>query len=192
VVNTWYPQLAHQQYILAVSSIAAHKNYETLLSAFALLPREHLKQPLSLAIAGATSNANVFRALQQQADELGIADRVHFLGRVAYDRLPALYCHATMFTFPSRLESFGAPLLEAMASGTPIVASKLPAFEELAGPAAEYFPPTDATSCADRMEAVLLSPTVQQRLREQGRQRAQTFSWQQAAEQILNIFDEVV
>ncbi|MGY4706897.1 glycosyltransferase family 4 protein [Candidatus Bipolaricaulota sp. J31] len=184
--------IAKRSYLLTVSTIYPHKNYETLLDAFALLAREKPSLGLQLVIAGEAKDQDLFLSLQRRTRDLNISDRVHFLGFVEYEKLPELYRNAFAFVFPSRLESFGHPLVEAMASGTPIIASDLPVFHEICQNAALYFPVNDATKLAEQVITLIENPEVREQLGRLGLKRAKNFSWERTAVQMVKIFEELV
>ena len=117
---------------------------------------------------------------------------MHFLGSMEYEKLPHLYRNALVFVLPSRLETFGHPLVEAMASGVPIVASDLPICREICQNAALYFDVNDASELAQRIVTLIENPELRQRLREFGLERAKEFSWERTAAQMVEIFEEVI
>ncbi|HSW45904.1 MAG TPA: glycosyltransferase [Phycisphaerae bacterium] len=160
-----------------------HKNHETLLRAMALLARRG--RPERLALTGMFSQHG--DALKTLANNLGIADRVHFLGCVEQAVLIGLYRRAKVMAFPSRFEGFGLPLVEAMQLGCPIVASRAEAVIETAGEAA-LFCDDSPESWAAALARVLDSPDVQTDLRRRGAVRAADFGWGAAAERFLGLF----
>ena len=106
-----------------------------------------------------------------------LGDRVHRLGEVDDHTLSALYRAATVFAFPSLLEGFGLPVLEAMVHGTPVVTSAGTATEEVAGGAARLVDPLDPASIASAIEATLDDTEGTRALVLAGRQRARELSW---------------
>jgi glycosyltransferase involved in cell wall biosynthesis len=99
------------------------------------------------------------------------------LGPLPHELLYPLYQRADLVVCPSYAESFGHPMVEAMASGKPIVASDRPEHREVCGAAALYFGVFDPTDLAERIEAVLVDRALSERLADHGRQRARDFSW---------------
>ena len=182
------PDARDGSYYLAVSSIDAHKGYETLIAAYARLPA----YVPALRIAGAISDRKLHRRLVDAIDSHGLGERVEFLGPVAFDRLPALYAGARALLFPSEVESFGLPMIEAMASGTPVIASDLPVSREICGDAALYFPPRDADRLAARV--VEIDGDVERRLsmRAAGVARAAHFTWEDAARRLVAEVERLV
>ncbi len=96
-----------------------------------------------------------------------------------------------MFVFPSLYEGFGLPPLEAMASGTPVVTSNVSSLPEVVGDAALLVDPTDPVAIADAMRRVLTDPILAAELSARGLARARTFSWEQAAVRIRDIYQDV-
>jgi glycosyltransferase involved in cell wall biosynthesis len=174
-------------YFLSVSTVSPNKNYESLLRAYARLASDSPH----LVIAGRFSNDQTFRMLQSIISEEALGNRVHFLGEVAYDELPAIYRGSIALVFPSRLESFGHPLVEAMASGTPVIASDLPVFREVCQDAALYFPPHDIGMLSGYLSNVQRDKDLQDSLSRRGQERARSFSWDESARRLTEIFDEL-
>src|SRR5262249_38309517 len=112
---------------------------------------------------------------------------VRWLGYVPERELVALYNGASLFVYPSRLEGFGLPVIEAMACGTPVVASDVPALREVAADAAPLVPPGDPAALASAMTAMLGDPTAAAAAREAGLRRATRFSWTRTAERLWEL-----
>jgi glycosyltransferase involved in cell wall biosynthesis len=174
-------------YFLMVSSIGPHKNYDTLLKAYSRLPQD----APHLLIAGKAADEPTYAALQDIVREEKLEGRVHFLGEVAYEKLPGLYQGALASVFASRMETFGHPLVEAMASQTPLIASNLDVCQELCQDAALYFEPSDEKTLAEHMQLVWRDESVRARLSAAAKKRAAIFSWQESARQLVNVFEEV-
>ena len=117
---------------------------------------------------------------------------VHWLGRVSDDDLKALYRAAVALVHPSLLEGFGLPVLEAMASGTPVICSNATSLPEVAGEAALYFDPMDVDGLATAMERCLQDRGLRDSLRERGLLQARKFSWEETARRTLAVFDQVL
>jgi glycosyltransferase involved in cell wall biosynthesis len=124
-----------------------------------------------------------------EAVSLGIA---RLLIRPSRSDLIALYSQAGAFVFPSWIEGFGLPILEAMTCGAPVVASDRGAIPEVAGEAALLMDAEDDATLARHIERVLSDPGESNRLRELGLARAARYSWSATAQQILNIYDQAV
>jgi glycosyltransferase involved in cell wall biosynthesis len=160
--------------VLYPANLWPHKNHARLLSAFA---RAGLGD-VGLVLTGQTYG----RPLP------GPTARVHHLGHVPFVQLPALYRRATATIFPSLFEGFGMPLVEAMASGTPVAASDRGAIAEVAGDAALAFAPTDAEAIADALRRIVIDDALRSRLREAGLARAATFRWDEVARRHTEVY----
>ena len=189
VDRRFQPRIAEsaEPYYLAVSSIAAHKGYETLLDAYALLPPD----VPPLRIAGGVQEPDAYRRLVDQQERLGLGDRVELLGAVAPENLPALYAGARALLFPSEVESFGLPLVEAMATGVPVIASDIPVCREICGEAAMYVPPRDAVELAARIAGLDGDPQQRRDLGAAGIARARLFTWEDAARLLIQELENV-
>jgi glycosyltransferase involved in cell wall biosynthesis len=139
--------------------------------------------------AGAIRTPKEFQRIQKRVAQFKLAGRVHHLGLVPYHELPALYQGASLFVLPSLLETFGHPLVEAMASGVPISASNIAAIPEICGDAAAYFDPYDVDGMTNTLRGVLEDKVLRERLTANGRKRAKDFSWTNTAQQMLSLFE---
>jgi glycosyltransferase involved in cell wall biosynthesis len=175
-------------FLLSVGSLEPGKNRERLLQAFARLRARGLTH--ALVVAG--QRAWRYEGEAPLAQRLGLADSVRFLGHVPQADLPALYSAADLFVFPSLYEGFGLPTLEALACGTPVVASNVSAVPEVVGDAALQVSPLDVEALADAMERLLRDDSLRSDLRERGLKRAAQFSWEKAARQTVEVYHRVV
>ena len=166
-------------YLLAVGDIYVQKNLRTLLAAFARV--RAVRPELRLKIAGRPVDADYARLVREDAARLGVADAVDFLGAVPRETLMELYAGCSVFVFPSTVETFGQPLVEAMASGAPVTCANAAAMPEIAGDAVHYFDPQDSGAMADRILGLLNDPALAVRLGAAGRRRAQSYSWPETA-----------
>ena len=117
---------------------------------------------------------------------------VRFFGFVPDQTLAALYRLAAAFVFPSLYEGFGLPPLEAMASGTPVIASNVSSLPEVVGNAALMIDPYEPAAIADAMRRVLTDPELRADLRTRGLQRAREFSWERSIARVREIYSEVM
>ena len=180
-------------YIVSVSSIYTHKNYVRLIDAYAALGRRRDNVP-DLVIIGDLQHAGYLEQMKRARAAAGeeLAERIHFVGEVPYAEVKAYYAGAELFVFPSYLESFGHPLLEAMASGVPTVAADIAVFREIAGDAAFYADPHKTDAFTGAMEEALFSPRARETLIKRGRERARAYGWDATARRLLALFDEVL
>jgi glycosyltransferase involved in cell wall biosynthesis len=158
-------------FVLSVGSLEPGKGRAALLEAIKRIPAR-----LELAVAG------------QQAWG-GAENGARYLGYVSDADLPALYSAAELFAFPSLYEGFGLPILEAMACGTPVVASNTSAIPEVAGDAALLVDPQPAP-LADAMTSILEDPVLRATMVEQGKRRAALYSWEETARRTLDVYRE--
>jgi glycosyltransferase involved in cell wall biosynthesis len=178
-------------YLLSVSSIYRYKNFVKLIEAYAALASR--RELPDLVIVGDVQDAEYARKMEAARKATGaLSGHIHILGEVAYKDIPAWYAGAELFVFPSYLETFGHPLLEAMASGLPVVAADIPVFREIGGDAALYADPHDTESLARAIDAALFSPLARESLVKRGRERAREFTWDRTAERLVALFHEAV
>lgn len=177
-------------YILSVSSVYRYKNYVRLIEAWADLARR-IPDPPDLVIIGDDQDAPYSLEMERARSATGpLAERIHILGHVPYAQVRDYYAGAVMSVFPSYLETFGHPLLEAMASRLPLVAADIPVFREIAGDAALYADPMRPERIADAMQRAL-DPEVREHLVSRGDARVCEFSWVRSAEGHLALFREL-
>ncbi|MEX2238407.1 MAG: glycosyltransferase family 1 protein [Dehalococcoidia bacterium] len=160
-------------YVLSVGSLEPGKGRDILARAM-----KDLEGEVDLVIAG-----------QPAWGEIPLPGG-RYLGFVPDDDLPALYAGAEVFAFPSLYEGFGLPVLEAMACGTPVVASDTSATPEVAGGAALLVPPGDAGALATGLRSVLGDPVLRATMVEQGYRQAARFSWAETARRTLEVYRE--
>ena len=129
--------------------------------------------------------------LSQVAADLGIAERVKFLGYVQEADLRVLYSAAKLFVYPSIYEGFGLPPLEAMACGAPVITSNTSALPEVVGDAAILIDPHNSETLCQAMQRVLCDDELRLRMRQQSRARATLFSWERTAEATLAVYQEL-
>lgn len=169
------------RYFLFVGTLQPRKNLDRLLRAFATLVARQTV-PLGLALAGQPGVGT--HELRWLAVTLGITERVHWLSYVPSADLAELYAGAVAFVFPSRYEGFGLPVLEAMAQGTPVIASTASSLPEIVGSAGLLVAPDDVTGLAQAMALLLEDRAARERLVTAGRQRLATFSWERCAREV--------
>jgi glycosyltransferase involved in cell wall biosynthesis len=179
-----------QPYMLSVSQFYAYKNFIELVIGFSRA-RRFLPDNVPLYIAGAEHESDYVASVRQVIHREGLTERVHLLGHVPYDKLPALYAAASLFLFPSTCENFPNILVEAMASGVPTLASKLGSMPEIAGDGAAYFDPFNTEDIARQIGHYWNDESARDALRDRGIQRSQCYSWDETAHRMLNILESV-
>ena len=113
------------------------------------------------------------------------------VGFIADKDLPAFYQGTSAFVWPSLYEGFGIPVLEAMASGAPVVTSKIPVFEEVTGRAAVLVDPKNSTDIANGITKILSNPKFAGELGAKGKVRAKSFSWEKSAKVLLRLYKKI-
>jgi glycosyltransferase involved in cell wall biosynthesis len=180
-------------FILYAGAIRPQKNIPRLIEAFAVLRGELENHPefreLRLVIIGdeLSRNPGVRRAVVSSRVE----NFVRFLGFVPMDTLRVFYRAAAAFAFPSLYEGFGLAPLEAMACGTPVVASNLPSLVEAVGDAAELVSPDNVFDIARGIRDVLLDNDRRKVLSTAGLEQVRSFHWDHTAQQVLDIYREI-
>ncbi len=171
-------------FLLSVGTLEPRKNYPLLLAGYARARSSGLDRPL--VVGGAEGWG--YDAIYRTVERLGLEDAVQFLGFVPEADLPALYSLADAFLYPSLYEGFGLPPLEAMACGTPVVASDAPSLPEVLGPAAQLLSPLDADAWAAALKQVVEDRGLRAEMVRRGRARAAEFRWEDAADQVLEAY----
>jgi glycosyltransferase involved in cell wall biosynthesis len=166
------------EFILYLGTIEPRKNLVTLVEALSLLRKENVKTPI--VIAGRFGWK--VRMLMERIEELGIRDAVHFPGFVDDADLPALYRLATVFAYPSKYEGFGLPVLEAMASGKPVVALNRTSIPEVTGDTALLVNENSPEALAEAVRMLLGDEGERERLATAARERARLFPWSRTAD----------
>ncbi len=176
-----------EPYFLYVGTVQPRKNLARVIDAFAHASRRLADAGIAPILVIAGKRGWLSDSIARRAGELGIADRVRFVGYVADDDLPALYHGALAFVFPSLYEGFGMPVLEAMACGAPVLTSNSSSLPEVAGDAALIVDPLDTGAIAEGMARLACDAALRQELRQRGYQRAAQFTWDRCAEETLRV-----
>lgn len=172
-------------YLLSVATREPKKNLSVLLESYRIL-RERMPDAPKLILVGKAGWEA--RPIRDEIKSRGILDRTATLGYISNDDLPMLYRHAHLFLFPSLYEGFGMPLLEAMASGCPIVASTAASIPEVTGEAARLVDPNDPDALARAMEELLSDEGKRKDLIGKGLERAGEFTWEETARKTLDVY----
>lgn len=171
-------------YVLSLGSMEPRKNLSALVRAWTML-QSRLPDDVWLVVAGEPGKRHVFPGVELGA----MPPRVHTTGRVADAHLPGLYGGATLFAYPALYEGFGLPPLEAMACGTPVIATRRGAAPEVLGDAALLVEP-DAEAIAVGIERVLNDEALRDGLRRTGTERAAGYTWERTADLTLRVLRE--
>jgi glycosyltransferase involved in cell wall biosynthesis len=180
-------RLARDGYVLHVGTIEPRKNLGVLLEAFAALPSE---LDLQLALVG--EEGWLTGPVRSAAAAAGRGGRVRFLGRVPQDDLPALYRGALLLAHPALDEGFGLTIAEAMACGTPVLATNRGAVPSVAGGAAELLDPQEPAAWRDAMASLAADPARRADLAERGRRQAAGLTIERTARATVEVYDEAL
>ena len=179
-------------FILYAGTIRAQKNVPRLVEAFAVIRHEFESHPryrdLRLIIIG--DEISKYPSVRHAVVQTRAEQAVRFLGFVPLDTLRVFYRAAELFAFPSLYEGFGLAPLEAMACGTPVVASNIPSLVEAVGDAAELVTPDNVFDIARGLREVLLDDDRRQRMIAAGREQAGRFHWGQTAREVLSVYQQ--
>lgn len=174
-------------YLLYVGNAYPHKNVEKALRGFEQVASNH--KTLSFVLVG--RDDYFYQRLRSWMQKRALASRVIFFGEANDQQLANLYMHAEALVFPSRMEGFGLPGLEAMSMKLPVIASDIPVFQEVYGDGAAYFDPSDERSIAQAMENVLGDQSLRKTLIANGSTRVKRYSWKKMAEETLRVYELV-
>lgn len=174
-----------KRFVLFVGTIEPRKNLLALMEGIREY-REQSRDDLHLVIAGSWGwkSHDVRRHLWKQ----GKTNWIHQIGYMSEYDLPALYRSAQATVFPSIYEGFGLPILESMASGTPVITSHTSSMPEVGADAAIYVDPYNSSDIAAALRGLMSSSSLYKQLRDRGVERAQNFTWEKAARETLNVF----
>lgn len=175
----------YEPYFLYVGNAYPHKNLEMMLHAFSRFVRQH--RYTQMVVAG---RRDIFsRRLEQEAAEINIPhENIRFIDLPSDDELAALYARARLFIFPSRIEGFGLPPLEAMSYGTPTAVAKTSSLPEVCGEAAYYFGPDDIEKLEQIMNLAAEHPEKLIDKIALGLDQVKKFTWQRTAELTLDAY----
>jgi glycosyltransferase involved in cell wall biosynthesis len=173
-----------ERFMIHVGTIEPRKNLTRLVEALQQLRDAGLIIPLLVVGGKGWLYGDFFRRLEA----LEVRDAIRFPGYVPAADLPILYSAATVAVTPSVYEGFGLPVLEAMACGTPVIASDSSSLPEMGGEAARYFDPYDVEEMASAIRGIWTDGELRAEMREKGLAQAAKFSWARAAEETLAIY----
>jgi len=175
------------KYILNVGSFFPRKNQKTLIEAFDLI-KDKIKEDLVLLGSGGSIKKEVEALIAAKNP----GTRIRILSGVANEDMPAVYSNASLFVFPSLYEGFGAPVLEALFSKVPVVASKGGAIQEAGGRGALFVDPVNASELADAMLSVLNNNVLKNQLVESGFTHAQSMTDEVFAAKVMSVYKQVL
>lgn len=180
--------LKPNQYCLFTGSIEPRKNIETLLDAYERLPLE-LRLNIPLVISGFKGWSS--EGLHQRFERGQKAGWLRYLGYTKSADLPLLFAGARSFLFPSLYEGFGLPVLEAMASGVPVVCSDSASLPEVVGDCALMCAAMDVETLTQLIQKSIEDEVWREEARIKGLNRAKHFSWQRCAQETILAYQQV-
>ncbi len=178
-----------QPYLLFVGNPKPHKNLDRVIKAYARA-RSRAGFDAPLVCVGARPGSDF--KLERRARQLGVGDHVQLVGHVPASALPALYQAASLFLYPTLYEGFGLPVVEAMASGTPVITSNTSSLNEIANGYAELVNPLEVDEIATAIELCMKDRDHARQLADRATSRAAGFQWRTTAENTLAIYRDVL
>ncbi|WP_406944927.1 glycosyltransferase family 4 protein [Halobacillus sp. SY10] len=177
-----------EKYLLFVGTTTARKNLVNLLYSY----EESIKKKRAickLVVVGAKGNG--LENVKEIVKHFNLEEYVIFLGYVETEDLPYIYNMAEVFVFPSFYEGFGIPLLEAMASGTPVISANVTSLPEVAGDAAVYINPSSPENISKGIDSLLSDELKQNELKNNGINRVELFHWELSANVFINKLKDI-
>jgi glycosyltransferase involved in cell wall biosynthesis len=175
-------------FIFYIGRLEKKKNIAALVEAYALA-RQNYNLRHKLYLIGDASFG--YDEIKYLINEFRLVNEVVATGWVEERHIPYIFAGADAFIFPTKYEGFGIPLLQAMGSGTPIVASAVAAIPEIAGDAALLFNPNDVNDMSEKIAEIVQSETLRAKLKVAGLKRVKQFSWEKCARETLNILENL-
>jgi glycosyltransferase involved in cell wall biosynthesis len=175
----------NRPYLLFVGNPKPHKNLDNVVKAYARA-REIYEFDADLVCVGDREGMEF--KIRQRAEQMGLTDRIRLVGHVPEEALPALYQGATLFVFPTLYEGFGLPVIEAMASGVPVITSNTSALREIAEGYGHLVNPLDVDEIARAIAQCMADQEHRESLVKLGLKRADDFQWSRTAEKTLEIY----
>jgi len=180
-------------FLLYAGNIRPQKNIPRLVEAFAVareqLSRHPVYRDLHLIVIG--DEVSRYPSVRRAVIQTRVEKAVRFLGFVPFEALRIFFECAALFVFPSLYEGFGLPPLEAMATGTPVVASNVSALHEVLGDAALLVNPENVFEIARAIQEALLDEDLRAELIAKGKAQAARYSWDRTAREVLEVYREV-
>ena len=177
-----------KKFIFAPGPMGRRKNHDRLIQAYSGLPN-FIKEEYQLVITG--EKKGCYQDLLKIISQLNLQEEIIFPGFIPEEEMPVLVNAASLFIFPSLYEGFGIPLLEAMACGTPILASNVSSIPEVCGNAALLFDPQSIQEMVDAIERLISDEVLRKQLVQRGFLRIKKYSWKNSAKALLDTFEEI-
>jgi glycosyltransferase involved in cell wall biosynthesis len=182
-VQQRYRLPVEDKFILGLGTLEPRKNFTGLIAAFS---QSFVRETHHLVIAG--GKGWLYDEIFTAARTSPVADRIHLIGFVADDDLPALYSLADIFAFPSHYEGFGIPVIEAMACGTPVICANNSCLPEVAGQSALQVTATDTAALAEALVQLATDSSLREQAIGEGFRQVQKFTWPAATNRLLSVY----
>ncbi len=179
------PKNIPKPYLLYVGNAFPHKNLEFLIQGFEAFSNKHSN--IHLVFAGRDNP--FYQRTKEQAANSPASSKIHFVKGPTDEQLARLFKHAHAYVFPSRIEGFGLPPLEAMHAGIPVASSNTGSMPEILGDAAEYFSPTSEADLVQALEAVSSNTARRKELIKNGSIQIKNYSWETMAYEIKRLYE---
>jgi glycosyltransferase involved in cell wall biosynthesis len=176
------------KFLLFLGNTAPKKNMRGTLLAYSKYAKGNKK---SLPLVIVESDRSVVTKMLEDIHQSDMIDKIHLTGYIPNNQLLAVYHLAEIFLYPSLRESFGMPIIEAMACGTTVITSDTSSMPEIGGDAAIYVNPTNSQQLANTMQILLSDDNLISKMRALGLKRAQLFSWDKTARQTLDVYEQL-
>lgn len=180
--------LRYRGYVLSVGTLEPRKNLARLIEAYARLP-EALRQEYPLVLVGGEGWKN--KELLQRVQKMEMRGEIVRTGYLPRSQVLDLYAAAAVFAYPSIYEGFGLPVLEAFASGTPVLTSNVTSMPEVSGGAAKEVDPFNLDDISKGLLVLLQDPSCRLNLAESGLKRAAQFTWSNCADQTIAAYQMI-
>lgn len=183
-----------EKYLLSVTNSSPYKNLSTLIDAYVRAKLDHQIPHQMVMVGDIDQNYlnNLIKKFSYQVKNIDWTQEVVSIGYVPYREIPVLYGGASLLIYVSLRETFGIPLVEAMASGIPMIVSNIPALKEIAGDAAIIVDPNNSKDVSLAIHKIISNPTLGKILAARGQRRVTKFSWEQAARDTIKVYQQVL
>lgn len=179
------------RFLLYVGSIEERKNLMLVAKALDVMQERHSLGRLDVHVVAVGRRTKYTDKIEAYLRRTGLESRFHFFHNVSYADLPSFYRLATAFVYPSRIEGFGIPLLEAVTSGLPAIGCTGSCLEEAGGPGSIYVAPDDSRQMAEAIERLWTDGPLRQRMAAQGRQYALNFTDERLCRGLMDVYGKL-
>lgn len=180
-----------QRFLLYVGSIEERKNLMLVAKALDVMKERYSLERLDVHVVAVGRRTGYTKRIEEYLDSTGLTSRFHFFHGVPYADLPSFYRLATAFVYPSRIEGFGIPMLEAITAGIPAIGCTGSCLEEAGGPDSIYVSPNDSRELAAAVERLWTDDGLRRRMAERGREYARRFSDERLCRDLMEVYRKI-